>query len=113
MVAELNLGFWRYLAASRYLTAMWTPALYRAFPAGPADKLQAQRQVDRHLKNLMLLRNRVAHHEPIHRRNLLRDLDAAVAVTSWVAPSAGQWVADLSTLERVIDAKTTPPSSVN
>lgn len=51
-MAELTLGFWRYLAASRYLTALWTPALYAAFPNGPADKRQAQRQVDQHLKNL-------------------------------------------------------------
>lgn len=78
VVAELTLGFWRYLAASRYLTALWTPALYEAFSVGPADKLQRQRQVDRHLKNLLLVRNRAAHHEPIHRRDLLRDLVAAV-----------------------------------
>jgi hypothetical protein len=113
VVAELTLGFWRYLAASRYLTALWTPALFRAFPDGPSDKLQEQRQVDRHLKNLLLVRNRAAHHEPIHRRNLLRDLDAAVAVTSWVDPSAGEWVADLSTLRTVINAKPTPPAPAN
>lgn len=110
VVAELTLGFWRYLAASRYLTALWTPALFRAFPAGPVDKLQEQRQVDRYLKNLLLVRNRAAHHEPIHRRNLGRDLDAAVAVTSWVDPNAGDWVADLSTLGRVVDAKPTLPA---
>jgi len=113
VVAELTLGFWRYLAASRYLTALWTPALFRAFPAGPSDKLQQQRQVDRHLKNLLLVRNRAAHHEPIHRRNLVRDLDAAVAVTSWVDPNAGEWVADLSTLGRVVDAKPTLPAPAN
>jgi len=107
VVAELTLGFWRYLAASRYLTALWTPALYRAFGSGPADKLQQQRQVDRHLKNLLLVRNRAAHHEPIHRRDLLRDLTAAVDVTSWVDPNVGDWVAGLSTIAEVIALK--PP----
>lgn len=110
VVAELTLGFWRYLAASRYLTALWTPALYRAFGCGPADKLQQQRQVDRHLMNLLLVRNRAAHHEPIHRRNLLRDLEAAVEVTSWVDPIAGDWVAELSTMEEIVGARPTQPS---
>jgi len=109
VVAELTLGFWRYLAASRYLTALWTPALYAAFPQGPADKLQLQRQVDSHLKNLLLVRNRAAHHEPIHRRDLARDLAAAVEVTTWVAPTAGEWVADLSTLADVTDRKPVRP----
>ena len=54
VVAELTLGFWRYLAATRYLTTLWTPALYSAFPAGPSDKLQQQRQVDRHLRTYSL-----------------------------------------------------------
>ena len=109
VVAELTLGFWRYLAASRYLTALWTPALFESFGSGPADKLQQQRQVDRHLKNLLLVRNRAAHHEPIHRRDLLRDLEAAVEVTSWVDPSAGAWVADLSTIAEVVALKPTRP----
>lgn len=105
VVAELSLGFWRYLAASRYLTALWTPALYAAFPAGPTDKLQAQRQVDGHLKNLLLVRNRAAHHEPIHRRNLTRDLEASIEIASWVAPDAGEWVGDLSTIASVVSTR--------
>lgn len=109
VVAELTLGFWRYLAATRYLTTLWTPALYGAFPSGPADKRQQQRQVDRHLKDLLLVRNRAAHHEPIHRRDLARDLAAAVAVSSWVDQTAGEWVADLSTLTEIVTSKPRRP----
>ncbi len=109
VVAELTLGFWRYLAASRYLTALWTPALYSAFPHGPADKRRQQRQVDRLLRDLLLVRNRAAHHEPIHRRDLGRDLEAAVTLTSWVDPVAGAWIADLSTIGEVVAAKPTQP----
>lgn len=105
VVAELTLGFWRYLAASRYLTALWTPALFEAFPNGPADKRQRQRRVDRHLKDLHLVRNRAAHHEPIHRRDLARDLASAVEIAQWIDPVAGQWVADLSTLAEAISTK--------
>lgn len=105
VVAELTLGFWRYLAASRYLTTLWTPTLFAAFPAGPGDKRQRQRLVERHLKDLLIVRNRAAHHEPVHRRPLLRDLDTAVELTSWVDAAAGAWVADLSTIAEVVAAK--------
>ncbi len=105
VVAELTLGFWRYLAASRYLTALWTPALYRAFPHGATDKRQQQREVDQRLKNLLLVRNRAAHHEPIHRRDLARDLAAAIEITSWIEPTAGEWVADMSTLTDILARK--------
>lgn len=110
VVAELTLGFWRYLVASRYLTALWTPALYRAFPEGPGDKLQQQRQVDRYLKNLLLVRNRAAHHEPIHRRDLLGDLDAAITLAAWVGPDAGEWIAELSTIADVVAARPVRPT---
>lgn len=109
VVAELSLGFWRYLAASRYLTTLWTPALYGAFAQGPADKLQCQRRVDRNLQTLLLVRNRAAHHEPIHRRDLGRDLETAIEVTKWVDPRVGEWVRDLSTLAAVIAAKPVRP----
>lgn len=105
VIAELNLGFWRYLAASRYLTSLWTPALFGAFPHGPDDKLQRQRQVDAGLRSLLLVRNRAAHHEPIHRRDLLRDLDTSISIASWVSPIAGNWVHDLSTIAEVAERR--------
>ncbi len=111
VVAELSLGFWRYLAASRYLTALWTPGLYAAFPEGPSDKLQRQRQVDSHLQRLLLVRNRAAHHEPVHRRDLLRDLQASVEIASWIAGEAGHWVGELSTIAEVVADRPIRPSA--
>lgn len=111
VVAELTLGFWRYLAAPRYLTALWTPALYRAFKHGPDDKLRRQRRVDQHLKNLLLVRNRAAHHEPIHRRDLARDHAAAVEIATWVSPHAGDWIADLSAINDVFSGRPDGPRS--
>ncbi|MFT4187545.1 MAG: hypothetical protein QM621_03095 [Aeromicrobium sp.] len=111
VVAELTLGFWRYLAASRYLTSLWTPALHRAFPGGPSDKLTRQRHVDRHLKNLLLVRNRAAHGEPIHRRDLLKDQASAISLATWVDATAGRWVADLSPVQHVMARKPVPPSA--
>ena len=35
VIAELSLGFWRYLVESRYFTALWVPATHAAFPTAP------------------------------------------------------------------------------
>jgi len=69
VVAELSFGFWRYLTAQRYHASLWVPALHAAFPGGDDDLRTRRRDVERHLADLMLVRNRAAHHEPIHRRN--------------------------------------------
>ncbi len=45
VVAELTLGFWRYLAASRYLAALWTPALFgRLLRDPPTDCSSSSRR---------------------------------------------------------------------
>jgi hypothetical protein len=92
VVAELSFGFWRYLVASRYLTALWIPGARAAFPNGPADLRMRRAQLERRLHNLMLVRNRAAHHEPIHRRDLARDFRDAVTVAGWVHPQAAVWL---------------------
>lgn len=102
VVAELSFGFWRYLTASRYHAALWVPTLHKAFPYGDEDIRERRMRVERYLSNLMLVRNRAAHHEPIHRRNLPADLRAAIKLTSWVHPDAGAWVADRSRMDSVM-----------
>ncbi|WP_230595487.1 hypothetical protein [Rhodococcoides fascians] len=92
VVAELSLGFWRYLAASRYLTSLWVPALHHAFPYGVADARQRRRQVELRLQRLAFVRNRAAHHEPIHQRVLLDDVADALALVGWVSPDGAEWV---------------------
>ena len=72
VVAELSFGCWRYLTAQRYHASLWVPALHDAFPGGDEDLRRRRREVEHHLANLMLVRNRAAHHEPIHRRDLDR-----------------------------------------
>lgn len=105
VVAELSFGFWRYLTAQRYHTSLWVPALHAAFPHGDADLRTRRREVERHLADLMLVRNRAAHHEPIQRRDLARDLDVAVEVTSWVHGEAGAWVAEKSAITAAVASK--------
>ncbi len=105
VVAELSFGFWRYLTAQRYHASLWVPVLHHAFPGGNDDLRDRRREVERHLADLMLVRNRAAHHEPIHRRNLAHDLDIAVEITRWVHPEAGCWIAEKSTISSTLSYK--------
>ncbi|WP_146234103.1 hypothetical protein [Curtobacterium sp. MCPF17_046] len=107
-MAELSFGFWRYLVESRYLTALWTPALHRAFPEGPVDVLTRQRQVRARLQQLHFVRNRAAHHEPIHQRDLRRDHDYAIELLRWVSPIAAEWASATTSLPAVLDARPSP-----
>lgn len=52
-----------------------------------------------------------AHHEPVHRRDLSRDLSAAVEVTSWAHETAGDWVGDLSTITDVLAQRPPRPGT--
>lgn len=108
VLAELNFGFWRYLVESRYLTALWTPALHRAFPAGPADVLTRQRQVRARMQQLHFVRNRAAHHEPIHQRDLHRDRSDAIELLGWINPVAAEWATEVASLPAVLDARPSP-----
>ena len=105
VVAELTFGFWRYLVESRYHTSLWVPDLHRAFPHGPADLRVRRNEVKRRLQQLHYVRNRAAHHEPIHERDLRRDHGYAVELLGWIHPSAARWAVDVSGLPEALDAR--------
>lgn len=71
MVAELSFGFWASLVSSgsRYDRLFWVPTVHKAFAhySGRRDALYDG------LWSLVLLRNRIMHHEPIHHRDLAAD----------------------------------------
>ncbi|HSV65564.1 MAG TPA: hypothetical protein VLJ59_06615 [Mycobacteriales bacterium] len=102
VIAELPLGFWRYLVASRYLTSLWVPATHAAFPGGAGDLRHRRAAVEARLQRLAFVRNRAAHHEPIHRRSLDQDLAAAVELTRWICSDAAAWVAARSPLGQLV-----------
>ncbi|PYY38002.1 hypothetical protein DEJ16_06705 [Curtobacterium sp. MCJR17_055] len=108
VVAELTFGFWRYLVESRYHTSLWVPDLHRAFPYGPADLRSRRNEVKRRLQQLHFVRNRAAHHEPIHQRDLRRDHDYAIELLRWVSPIAAEWASATTSLPAVLDARPSP-----
>ena len=107
VVAELPFGFWRYLVASRYHASLWVPCLHRAFPQGSTDIRRRRTEAEADLKSLLLLRNRAAHHEPIHKRTLARDEQTAVRLLATVDSLGADWALRCSRLQAIDDQKPT------
>ncbi|GAA4028799.1 Abi family protein [Allokutzneria multivorans] len=88
VVTELSFGFWRYLLAARYERTLWLPCLRGAFP----HLTGMRKDVHDKLAGLHELRNRIAHHEPVHNRPLRRLRADALVVAGWICPSSRAWV---------------------
>lgn len=51
---------------------------------------------------LNYVRNRAAHHEPIHQHDLGKDLQFALDLAGWISPTAQRWVTLTTSLPSVI-----------
>jgi hypothetical protein len=87
IVAELSFGFWVKLFANSYEKQLWVPHLSRRFPA----KLSRRALHDR-LTNLKELRNRIAHHETLIKRNIDQDYQDLLETIGWISTSLRRWV---------------------
>ncbi|MDY7104284.1 MAG: hypothetical protein S0880_24125 [Actinomycetota bacterium] len=107
VIAELSFGFWRYLCSSHYLTSLWVPALVDAFPLHPAapDPRRVRADVDDRVQRLHYLRNRIAHHEPVHQRDLANDLSNLLEVTGWMCGLSRAWIERTSRTSLVLDLR--------
>lgn len=102
VVAELSFGFWKFLLAKRYEATLWTGYLRHAFP-----KLKPQNRatVYRALDGLHTLRNRIAHHEPIHSRDLTADMLTIYRLLDWIDADVRAWAVTLSRLQPIFVAR--------
>ena len=90
IVAELSFGFWRYLLARRYSATLW-PAVRHSFPHLPRG---GRNDLERAVIHLHLLRNRIAHHEPLIREDLQARLADLAFVLDAVSPVVRTWALD-------------------
>lgn len=104
VIAELSFGFWRYLCTKPYLTSLWVPALSNAYTGHPhsGDARAVRQSVEKHVERVHFLRNRIAHHEPIHRRDLQKDFEAIVEVADWICGDTHDWIRSTSRVPAVL-----------
>lgn len=110
VVATLSFGFWVSLLGSggrlesgrkaNYEMTLWRPALRQVF--AHCVKL-TRRQAHGPLNELRILRNRIAHHEPIFARNLTADHARILEVIGWISPGVRTWTAHHSQLPALLE----------
>jgi hypothetical protein len=107
VVAELPLGFWRFLLSSRYERTLWLPCLRSAFPGVQGRGMR--RDVHDAVRELHMLRNRIAHHEPIHNRPLTVLHTLALTTAGWICPTTEQWISARSRVPDLLTAMRVTP----
>jgi len=90
VVATLSFGFWAGLLRKRYNPTIWGGRLQAAFPHLPPERTRAD--LERHVKRIADFRNRVWHHEPILKADLLAEYAAAMELLGWLCPYKAAWV---------------------
>ncbi|MFJ9634976.1 hypothetical protein ACIRU8_45525 [Streptomyces sp. NPDC101175] len=94
IVPQLTLGFWRFMLANRYTHDLWRDAIRNAFPYPQQQRLP---DVEAPVIRLHMLRNRIAHLEPIFTRNLYLDFEDMKMVIGFICPRTQAWFASTRT----------------
>ena len=108
IVAALSFGFWERLLShgprgkQNYEMLLWRPALHKAFPHAERRRRQT---IHRPILELRNLRNRIAHHEPVFRRNLEADYADILRVIGWICPVTKAWVSHQCQVTQVLAAR--------
>jgi hypothetical protein len=96
VVADLPFGFWTSMLSTRYdVPLIWRSNLRVAFPYFPPSL--PLRSVHSPMERIRILRNRIAHHEPIFDRRLDFEHGEILKVIGWVCP-ATQWYVEQTTI---------------
>ena len=95
IISNLSLSFWIELLSKRYHQKVWNK-LVKYFPVHPGRREEFHRKA-REIRNL---RNSIAHHGPIMRRNLIRDHEYLHELTATLDPDLADAVQKRS---RVLD----------
>jgi hypothetical protein len=107
VIAELKLAFWCHMLTSRHDRRLWTPYLRDEFPHAPANKSVPECRQEMHdsLERLRLLRNRIAHHEPIFARPLPRHHHDLKQLIAWRCRETLAWHMQWETVTRDLAVK--------
>lgn len=103
VVAELMFGFWWSLLADEYNRTLWQPCLRTAFTNTRRTRLHAD------LEHLVKLRNRIAHHEPLHARDLADDYRVLLTTAERISLRFAWFIDSTSRVPSVLAERPVPP----
>lgn len=90
IVAGLSFGFWVGLLQPKYNPPLWSSHLRTAFPHLP--KMETRITLFKYAGDVATLRNRISHHEPIFKRDLLTDFSELMKLLAWICPETSAWI---------------------
>jgi hypothetical protein len=100
VIAGLSMGFWTAMIGRRY-EQLWRDTLRHAFPHGDGTR----HQIAGYLNRVVILRNRVAHHESLITYPVAERHEDALELAATVDPLAERWVRALSRVPAVLAAR--------
>jgi len=102
VVAALSFSFWTAMFSPAY-EDLWRSTLNKI--ATRDSKALVRKDFSRPLTQIRLLRNRIAHHEPILHWDLRKHHRSLRELTSWLSPPAIVWSDPLDRFEQVYPAE--------
>lgn len=103
IVAELTFSFWTAMFGTSY-DELWKTSLYK-MAKKPNGKGIARKDFAAPLTPIRILRNRIAHHEPVIAWDLAKHHAKIVELTAWASPSAAAWCKEHDRFEKVYPAE--------
>jgi hypothetical protein len=99
IVADLSVGFWVSLLSGAYaIPFVWRSNLHRIFPQNKSLELSEARRL---CDEILELRNRIAHHEPILNFQLERRHESLNQIVAAMCPGSATYCAALCTFKQV------------
>ena len=108
VVAQLMFGFWVSMLDPGHEHILWVPGLRLAFPRSSGER----RPVRARLGAVNDLRNDIAHHNRMWKRDIAKAETDLLGAAHWVDPTLADWLAATSTVRQVLARRPLLPPSV-
>lgn len=107
VIADLKFVFWSKMFTGRFDARLWNNYLRAVFPhMDPTMTVQdLRRLIFTDLEQLRELRNRIAHHEPIFKRQLVGDFSKIQELIAFRCPATALWMTNNQQASTLIAAK--------
>lgn len=99
IVSTLTFSFWTSMLSPEYET-LWQTTLHRIARREDGKGLR-RKDLSSPMTPIRVLRNRIAHHEPILHWNLPKHHDSIMRTITWLSPAAAEWCAFYSRFNAV------------
>lgn len=107
VIPELSFYFWQSMFTARHFGRIWNQHIARLFPFMEAGMAKQAKRIHIHdeLEHIRVLRNRIAHHEPIFQRDLETDYKRIVSMIGLRCSVSARWLTQKNSFTTVYEQK--------